>query len=74
LVRLLIEGDNHGKQCASAALARLSTGNKQTAAEIYSYWKLEKETIVFTGHALALFTDVSPPGCARLLHRRRMIT
>lgn len=30
---------------------------KQTCAEVYKYWKLEDATIVFTGHALALYLD-----------------
>lgn len=32
---------------------------KQTSAEVFKYWKLEPETIVFTGHALALYLDDS---------------
>lgn len=32
---------------------------KQTSAEVYKYWKLEEQTILFTGHAAALFLDDS---------------
>lgn len=31
--------------------------NKETSASVFSYWKLEPETILFTGHALALYLD-----------------
>jgi Rab GDP dissociation inhibitor len=29
----------------------------QTSAQVFDYWKLEAETIMFTGHALALYLD-----------------
>lgn len=31
--------------------------HKTTAAELYQYYKLEKDTADFTGHALALYRD-----------------
>lgn len=30
---------------------------KQTSKQVFDYWKLEPETVVFTGHALALYLD-----------------
>jgi len=32
---------------------------KQTMAEIYEYWKCDENTITFTGHSIALYTDDS---------------
>jgi len=31
--------------------------NKESSSSVFAYWKLEPETITFTGHALALFLD-----------------
>ena len=31
--------------------------NKSTASELYQYFKLEKDTADFTGHALALYRN-----------------
>jgi len=30
---------------------------KMTAAKVFEYWKLEPETVLFTGHAVALYLD-----------------
>jgi len=31
--------------------------NKESSTAVFAYWKLEPETILFTGHALALYLD-----------------
>ncbi|XP_027201068.1 GDP dissociation inhibitor [Dermatophagoides pteronyssinus] len=48
--------------------------NKTTGAELYQYYKLEKDTADFTGHALALYRDddyLQEP-CLDLINRVRL--
>jgi len=50
--------------------------NKETSAAVFAYWKLEAETIIFTGHALALYLDddylKAPGGAIEMVNRCKL--